>query len=67
MRFVQLCDASQPVVAPICGRAGLGGDQSFSIQTPLLHPDGVALHQAHYASVFPRRYTGHLAISVRQL
>lgn len=61
MRFVQLCDASQPVkVAPICGETGLGVEiQSFSNPDyPLLHPDSVALHQAHYASVFPRSLHG---------
>lgn len=61
MRFVLLCDASQPQkVASICHKTGLGVEiQSFSNPDyPSLHPDGVQLHQGLYKSVEPRALHG---------
>ncbi|HKM42615.1 MAG TPA: sugar phosphate isomerase/epimerase family protein [Limnochordia bacterium] len=61
MRFVMLCDASQPQrVAPICHRTGLGVEiQSFSNpEYPSFDPNGVALHHAHYDSVEPKALHG---------
>ena len=61
MRFVMLCDASQPSrVAPICRKTGLGVEiQSFSNpEYPLVKTDGVELHRSDYGSVFPRSLHG---------
>lgn len=61
MRFLLLCDASQPSkVAPICRKAGLGVEmQSFSNpEYPVRQPDSVELHSAAYHGVHPRSLHG---------
>ena len=61
MRYLLLCDASQPQkVAPICRRTRWGVEiQSFSNpQYPDLHPDGVKLHQTLYEPVQPKALHG---------
>lgn len=61
MRFVLLCDASQPErVAPICRKTGLGVEiQAFSNpEYPNLNPDGLALHHKHYDAISPKALHG---------
>ncbi len=61
MRFVMLCDASQPQkVAPICRKTGLGVEiQAFSNpEYPFLNKDGVALHESHYGNISPKSLHG---------
>ena len=61
MRFIVLCDASDPQkVAPICRKVGMGVEiQSFSNpEYPHMHPDGTKLHQEYYASVEPKALHG---------
>ncbi|HBN96268.1 MAG TPA: sugar phosphate isomerase/epimerase, partial [Firmicutes bacterium] len=61
MRFVVLCDASQPQkVATICRKTGLGVEiQSFSNpEYPHLHPDGIKVHQEHYGSISTKALHG---------
>ncbi len=61
MRFVLLCDASQPQkVASICRKGGLGVEiQSFSNPGyPDLHPDGIQRHLGLYESLQPRALHG---------
>lgn len=61
MRFVLLCDASQPEqVAPICRKTGLGVEiQSFSNPDyPSERKDAIGYHIDVYDGVFPRSLHG---------
>ena len=61
MRFLFLCDASQPQkVAPICRKTGLGVEvQSFSNpEYPVEHPDALETHETFYRSISPRSLHG---------
>lgn len=61
MRFLLLCDASQPQrVAPLCRNAGLGVEiQSFSNpKYPEQNPDGLKLHNEVYQGVASKSLHG---------
>ena len=61
MRFVLLCDASQPQkVAPLCRKTGMGVEiQSFSNpEYPRLKPDGVSIHRTQYDAITPKALHG---------
>lgn len=61
MRFLLLCDASQPkMVAPICHENNCGVEmQSFSNPDyPLQEKDGLKLHKSLYESIYPKSLHG---------